>query len=282
MNRKGCVPSWLLELALQSLGSRHLTPAAPRPRHCRPGRGVGEKKGQGARRTAGLAGWDEEKGRFVPRKCRGSRMGSPGSSAPLLRRSGWGTAGAGKPLTPAGIGSEAGEPGYPQALPRAPHAAAASRRRGQRCSSSPAPDAHAARNKKSVSGSAAGVGREGGSGMGVLERCKSIKNEMQPGIPFARVRRGAGGGERRSDGSDGWVPAAPRRAWSGAAHSRSRTGCPPGPDGSVLQPRVCRRAGGSASLGRRPIVFGAPFNEVGALAVFGTALSSTASILEGE
>lgn len=116
----------------------------------------------------------------------------------------------------------------------------------------------------------------------MLLAVSQLKMKCSPGSPFAWVRRGTGGGERRSDGSDVCVPAAPRRAWSRAAHSRGRAGCPPGPDGSVLQPGVCRRAGGSASLDGRPTVFRAPFNEVRILAAFGTALSSTAAVLEGE
>lgn len=137
-----------------------LTPAAPRPRRSRPGRREGGRKGQGEKSAAGAAGRDEEKGRFVSQKCRGNRMGSP---APLNRCCG-GQAGE-QPAweshrPPRGwMGAEPGDPGYPQPLPRASHAAAASRRRGRRRSSSPAPDAHAVCNKKSVSGSSAGAGR---------------------------------------------------------------------------------------------------------------------------
>lgn len=80
MNRKDCVPPWSREPALQSRGSRHLTPAAPRPWHSWPRRGEGGKNGQGVKRTAGAEGRNEDKGRFVPQKCKPAGWDPP---APL-------------------------------------------------------------------------------------------------------------------------------------------------------------------------------------------------------
>lgn len=82
-----------------------LPPSAPRPRHPRPGQGEGSGDREGGKRTSGTAGRAEEKGRFVPQKCEGSRIASSGPSISLLRWRGWNRAGSGE-----GSGNRTGEP----------------------------------------------------------------------------------------------------------------------------------------------------------------------------
>lgn len=114
-----------------------------------------------------------------------------------------------------------------------------------------------------------GQGEERGVGK---EAVSQLKMKCSQASCFARVRRAGGegaGGERRSEGSRGCAPAAPQSrvpAGAGPVCPASR-GLPAG--------------WGCVSLGGRPIVCRAPFNEVGTLAAFGTALSSTAAILAG-
>lgn len=95
-----------------------LRPAAPGPRHLCPGQGEGGGDRQGKKRTDGAAGRAGEKGRFVPQKCEGSRMASPGPSISLLRRRGWGRADSGE-----GSGARTGGPesrGTPSPFPGLP------------------------------------------------------------------------------------------------------------------------------------------------------------------
>lgn len=107
------------------------------------------------------------------------------------------------------------------------------------------------------------------------EAVNQLKMKCSPASCFARVQKSAGGGERRSDGTDGCAPAAPRS-------DAERRCALAEPGGSVPHPGVRRRHGGSVSVGRRPIVFRTPFNDMGTLAAFGIALSSPAAILECE
>lgn len=181
-----------------------LDPAAPRPR-----REEGGKKGQGAKRTAGAAARDVEKGRFVPQKCRGSRMGSAGSSAPLLRQLGWGTAGRESCRRLREWGQSRGTrdtrsscPGLPKPQQHLGGGVGAARL----CSHLMlTPFATRKVCLEAQPGRCGGVGEEAVS---------QLKMKCSPGSSFARVRKSPGGGERRSDGTDGRVP--------GGAHSRSR------------------------------------------------------------
>lgn len=107
MNRKGCVPSWLLEPALQSRGSRHLTPAAPRPRHCRLGRGVGEKKGQGR------GGVGRGKGKICATEVQGERDGIPRLLCTAIAAARLGNSGCGKTTDSRGDGGRGRGTGIP-------------------------------------------------------------------------------------------------------------------------------------------------------------------------
>lgn len=220
MNRKGCVPSWSREPALQSRGSGHLTPAAPRPWRSWPQRGEGGKKGQGAKRTAEAAGRNEDKGRFVPQKCKGAGWDPP---APLHSCCG-GQAGQ-QPAResrrpPRECGQSQGTRGTRSPCPGLP--TPQQHLGGGVGAALPCPHLMLApfATRKVCLEAQPGRGEEGGRCEGVGEEAVSqLKMKYSPGSSFARVRKSRGG---MSAGRTAPMAVCRRprgRARSGGAHS---------------------------------------------------------------
>lgn len=173
-------------------------------------------------------------------------MGSPGSSAPLLRRPGWETAGG--ESRPRGWGQSQGArdthspcPGLPTpqqhpgggvgAAPPCPHLMLTPFATRKVCL-----EAQPGRGEEER--------RRGDVGE---EAVSQLKMKRSPGSSFARVRNSPGGWERKSDPPAVRTRGAGLPAGAGPVCPPIR-GLPPDP-GSAPQSRVCRRARGSASVG---------------------------------